>query len=137
MSQTTEATLLVAAMVVTFGAAVRFGRLTDSLAILAAAVAGIGLAGFGWHDSLRHVVDGSFTFLPIVLIIFAAQLFIDVQKDSGALDAAVRHLVARFHAYPRLLLVLLMFLNMVNAMIFIPSLVAVFKPKFVAEHKLG
>jgi GntP family gluconate:H+ symporter len=110
MSQTTEATLLVLAMVVAFGAAQRFGRLTDSLAILAAAVVGIVLAGFGWNDSLRHVVDGSFTFLPIVLIIFSAQLFIDVQKDSGALDATVRHLVARFHAYPRLLLVLLMFL---------------------------
>ena len=110
MSQTTEAGLLVAAMVVAFGAVTRIGRLTDSLAILASAAVGIVLAGFGWSESLRHLVDGSFTFLPIVLIIFSAQLFIDVQKDSGALDAAVRHLVGRFHAYPRLLLVLLMFL---------------------------
>jgi predicted RND superfamily exporter protein len=35
-----------------------------------------------------------------------------------------------------LLLVILMFLNMVDAMIFIPALVTVFKPKFVAEKKM-
>jgi hypothetical protein len=29
-----------------------------------------------------------------------------------------------------------MFLNMVDAMIFIPSLVTVFKPKFVAEREI-
>ena len=43
----------------------------------------------------------------------------------------------KFQAEMGLLLVLLMFLNMVDAMIFIPSLVAVFKPKFVTERKLG
>ena len=42
----------------------------------------------------------------------------------------------KFQAEMGLLLVLLMFLNMVDAMIFIPSLVTVFKPKFVAERKI-
>ena len=51
------------------------------------------LAGFGPLEGLRHLVDGSFTFLPIVLIIFAAQIFINVQKATGALNAMVRHLV--------------------------------------------
>jgi gluconate:H+ symporter, GntP family len=110
MSETTTACLLVAAMVAAFGLAVRVGRLSDALAILVSAAAGMLLAGFGPFDGLRNLVDGSFTFLPIVLIIFAAQFFINVQKTSGALNAAVRDLVARFHSYPRVLLVLLMFL---------------------------
>jgi len=109
MTDTTAALLLVAAMVAAFGVATRVARLSDALAILVAAAAGIWLAGFGAVDGLRHLVDGSFTFLPIVLIIFAAQLFINVQKASGALAATVRHLVAGFHAWPRVLLVLLMF----------------------------
>jgi gluconate:H+ symporter, GntP family len=106
---TVQASLIVLVMVAAFAVAVRLGRLADSLAILASAAVGILLAGFSLRESLRHLVDGSFTFLPIVLIIYAAQIFINVQKESGALNATVRHLVARFHAYPRLLLVLLMF----------------------------
>jgi uncharacterized protein len=43
----------------------------------------------------------------------------------------------KFQAEMGLLLVILMFLNMVDAMIFIPSLVTLFKPKFVAERRLG
>jgi hypothetical protein len=42
----------------------------------------------------------------------------------------------KFQAEMGLLLVILMFLNMVDAMIFIPALVTVFKPKFVAEKKM-
>ena len=42
----------------------------------------------------------------------------------------------KFQAEMGLLLALLMFLNMVDALIFIPSLVTVFKPKFVKERKI-
>jgi gluconate:H+ symporter, GntP family len=110
VNDTTTALLIVAAMVAAFAVAMRRFGLSDALAILAAAAAGILLAGFAPLEGLRHLVDGSFTFLPIVLIIFAAQIFINVQKTSGALDAMVRHLVIGFHAWPRVLLVLLMFL---------------------------
>ena len=110
LTDTATACLLVAAMIAAFGAAMRFGRLSDALAILVSAVVGIVLAGFGPVGGLRHLVDGGFTFLPIVLIIFAAQIFINIQKASGALNATVRDLVAHFHAWPRVLLVLLMFL---------------------------
>jgi len=110
VSDTAAALLIVGAMVAAFAAAMRIFRLSDALAILVAAAVGILLAGFGPLEGLRHLVDGSFTFLPIVLIIFAAQLFINVQKATGALNAMVRHLVIGFHARPRVLLVLLMFL---------------------------
>jgi hypothetical protein len=42
----------------------------------------------------------------------------------------------KFQSEMGLLLVILMFLNMVDAMIFIPALVTVFKPKFVSERKI-
>ncbi len=42
----------------------------------------------------------------------------------------------KFQAEMGLLLGLLMLLNMVNALIFIPSLVTIFKPKFVVERKV-
>ena len=93
-----------------FAAAVRFGRLSDSLAILVSAATGLVLAGFPPLDSLRHLVEGSFTFLPIVLIICTAQFFIKVQQESGALCAMARDLVVAFHRFPRILLVLMMFL---------------------------
>jgi len=72
LTQTTGALVLVAAMVAAFAIATRVARLSDALAILASAGVGILLAGFGPYDALRHLVDGSFTFLPIVLIIFTA-----------------------------------------------------------------
>jgi predicted RND superfamily exporter protein len=42
----------------------------------------------------------------------------------------------KFQAEMGLLLALLMFLNMVNALVFIPSLVNIFKPGFVVERKI-
>jgi predicted RND superfamily exporter protein len=42
----------------------------------------------------------------------------------------------KFQAEMGLLLGLLMFLNMVNALVFIPSLVTIFKPRFVVERKI-
>jgi predicted RND superfamily exporter protein len=42
----------------------------------------------------------------------------------------------KFQAEMGLLLCLLMFLNMVNALVFVPTLVTIFKPKFVVERKV-
>ncbi len=42
----------------------------------------------------------------------------------------------KFQAEMGLLLCLLMFLNMVNALVFVPTLVTVFKPRFVVERKV-
>ena len=57
------------------------------------------------------MVEGSFTFLNIVLIIYTATVFIYVQKMSGGLDAIVRDLILASRN-PRVLAVLLMFLIM-------------------------
>jgi len=51
--------------------------------MLVAALAGGLASGFGPLDLARHMVEGSFTFLNIVLIIYTATVFIYVQKMSA------------------------------------------------------
>ena len=51
--------------------------------MLVAALAGGLASGLGPLDLARHMVEGSFTFLNIVLIIYTATVFIYVQKLSA------------------------------------------------------
>lgn len=110
MSQTMQATLLFLEMAAVFAAAQRFFKLTSVLSLLLAAIVGSLSSGFDVATSLHHMVEGSFTFLYIALIIITGTLFVEVQKESGAFNAMVRELIVRFHRYPKVLLVLLMFL---------------------------
>jgi gluconate:H+ symporter, GntP family len=97
-------------MLAVFVAAHRFFRLSAILSMLASALAGTLASGVGVPEAIRHLVEGSFTFFNIALIILTGTLFVEIQKESGALDALVRILIIRFHRYPRFLLVILMFL---------------------------
>ena len=108
MSQTTQTSLLLLEMVLVFGVAQRLLRLSTVLSLLAAAVAASLTSGIGAAGTAYHVVEGSFTFLHIALIILTGTLFVEVQKESGAFDALVRILIVRLHGSPRSLLVLLM-----------------------------
>jgi TRAP-type C4-dicarboxylate transport system permease large subunit len=110
MSQTMQATLLFVEMVAVFAVSQRFFRLSAVLSLLAAAAVASLSSGFGAQATVTHLVEGSFTFLPIALIIVTGTLFVEVQKESGAFDAIVRMLIVRLHAFPRTLLVLLMWL---------------------------
>jgi TRAP-type C4-dicarboxylate transport system permease large subunit len=110
MSQTMQTTLLFIEMAVIFAAAQRFFKLSTVLSLLLAAIIGSLSSGFDISTSLHHIIEGSFTFLYIALIIITGTLFVEVQKESGAFNAMVRELIIRFHRYPKVLLVLLMFL---------------------------
>lgn len=110
MTQTVQTSLIFLAMVVAFVAAYRFFRLSTILSMLAAGLAGALVSGVGIRESIHHLVEGSFTFFNIALIILTGTLFVEIQKESGALDALVRALIIRFHRYQRVLLVILMFL---------------------------
>ena len=112
LSQTAQVSVVLAVIVVAYVAASRFLKLGNPIAMLSASLAGGLASGFGPPDLARHLVEGSFTFLNIVLIIYTATVFIYVQKMSGGLDAIVRDLILRFHRNPRVLAVLLMFLIM-------------------------
>jgi len=90
----------------------RFLKLGNPLSMLLASLAGGLVSDFGILEVTRHLVEGSFAFLNIVLIIYTATVFIYVQRMSGGLDAIVRDVILHFHARPRLLAVLLMFIIM-------------------------
>jgi GntP family gluconate:H+ symporter len=110
MSTTMQTTLLFLEMAVIFGVAQQVFKLSTVLSLLLAAIVSVLSAGFDVPTSLHHIVEGSFTFLHIALIIITGTLFVEVQKESGAFNALVRNLILRFHRYPKVLLVLLMFL---------------------------
>jgi GntP family gluconate:H+ symporter len=110
VTQTIQSSLIFLVMLVAFVAVHRFFRLSAILSMLVSALAGMLASGVGVPETIRHLVEGSFTFFNIALIILTGTLFVEIQKESGALDALVRILIIRFHRYPRLLLVILMFL---------------------------
>jgi hypothetical protein len=112
LTQTAQTAAVLIVIVVAYVTAARVLKLGNSIAMLAAGFIGGLASGFGPLDLTRHLVEGSFTFLNIVLIIYTATIFIYVQKVSGGLDAIVRDLTLGFHRRPRVLAVLLMFLIM-------------------------
>jgi CitMHS family citrate-Mg2+:H+ or citrate-Ca2+:H+ symporter len=106
----TQAGIVLAAMVLVY-AVVRAFRLSTELAMLAAAVGGAVVAGFG--IPARHVAEGAATYLDINLIFFTATLFMNLLKESGGVVFVVRAILRRFHRTRALLLVLLTLLLLI------------------------
>ena len=90
-------------------------KLPVSISMVLGAVAGA-LAG-GQGIPLRHMFEGTFTYLDTILIISAAMLFMTVIQESGALEALNAVIVTRFYKMPALMLILLMFMIMFPGMI--------------------
>ena len=104
MSMTTEAGLVLGAMVVVYALA-RAARLSTELAMVAAALGGAVAGGF-WFPA-RHVAEGAATYLDINLIFITATLFMNLLKESGGVAFVVRGIIRRFHRQRALLLALL------------------------------
>src|SRR5512135_1180654 len=107
---TSQAGLVLGAMVLVY-ALVRAFRLSTELAMLAAAVGGALVGGFGFPA--RHVAEGAATYLDINLIFVTATLFMNLLKESGGVTFVVRAILRRFHRSRALLLVLLTILLLV------------------------
>lgn len=90
-------------------------KLPVSIAMVAGAVAGA-LAG-GQGIPLRHLFEGTFTYVDTMLIISTAMLFMTVIQESGALEALNAAIVTRFYKAPALMLILLMLMIMFPGMI--------------------
>src|SRR5512136_2007154 len=101
-----QAGLVLAAMVVVYGAARAF-RLSTELAMFGGALVG----GFG--IPVRHVAEGASTYLDINLIFFTATLFMNLLKESGGVVFVVRAILRRFHRTRALLLILLTILLLI------------------------
>lgn len=102
-------------MLVVFLVANMVIKLPVSLSMIAGAIAGALVSGNG--IPLRHMFEGTFTYIDTILIISTAMLFMTVIQESGALEALNAAIVTRFYKVPALMLILLMLVIMFPGMI--------------------
>lgn len=90
-------------------------KLPVSISMVAAAVVGglIGTKGL----PIRHLVEGTFSYVDTILVISTAMIFMKVVQESGALNALSSVIIEKFHKKPALLLIFIMFIIMFPGMI--------------------
>lgn len=126
--------LILAAMTVTFVVAALALRWPVGLSLALGAIAGALLAGAG--VPVRHLVEGSFAFLDIVLMIASAMIFMKVLQRNGLLETLGRQIYDAFHRRPTVLLVALMVFIMFPGMLTGSSSAAVFTTGAIAAPVL-
>ena len=102
-------------MVGVFVAISQWAKMPISVAMVSAAIAGALIAGEGLP--IRHLVEGTFSYLSTIMVISTATIFMKVIQDSGALDAICSVIVEKFHNKPALLLLCIMLVVMFPGMI--------------------
>ncbi len=107
MSMAATAQIVLIVMVITY-IAIRLFKVSTELALFFAALAGA-LAG-GAGIPARHIVEGAFTYLDIILIFITATLFMNILKESGGVAFVVRGILTRFHKHKSILFILITFL---------------------------
>jgi len=90
-------------------------KLPASLSMLAAAFITLIVSGNGLN--IRHLVEGTFSYIDTILVIVTAMIFMRFVQEGGGLDALVFIIIRRFKDLPILLLPLLMLVAMFPAMI--------------------
>jgi len=60
------------------------------LAALSGAIAGAFFSTPPWTQILRHLVEGSFTYLDVILVFSTATIFMAILRESGGIDFVVR-----------------------------------------------
>lgn len=90
-------------------------KLPVSISMMLSSVVG-GLVG-GQGIPLRHLVEGTFSYIDTILVISCAMIFMKVVEKSGALDAISATIIQKFYKKPALLLCLVMLVIMFPGMI--------------------
>jgi Na+/H+ antiporter NhaC len=90
-------------------------KLPIGICLMAAAVAGALVGGEG--IPVRHLIEGSFGFFDVLLIILTAILFMNVLKAAGVLDSLAAALLKTFYRRKALLLLTSFLLVMFPGMI--------------------
>ena len=108
---TTQILIILAVMVAAYVAA-KTAKLSVELSMFASALAG-GLAGAFLKtppiaDLGRHLVEGSFTYLDVILVFFTATLFMTIVNESGGVVYVVRATLRVFGKKRALVLLVLM-----------------------------
>jgi len=108
---TTQISIILAVMIAAYVAA-KAAKLSVELSIFASALAG-GVAGAFLNtppiaDLGRHLVEGSFTYLDVILVFFTATLFMTIVDESGGVVYVVRATLRVFGRKRVLVLLVLM-----------------------------
>lgn len=103
------------AMVGTFMLGCFAAKLPVSVSMLLASIVGALVGGQG--IPVRHLVEGTFSYIDTILTIATAMIFMKVVEKSGALDALTSLIIEKFHKVPALLLILIMLVIMFPGMI--------------------
>ena len=114
MSATLEVIIAFAVIAVVFYLGFK-RKLPVGITMILAAIAIAFLTGFG--IPIQHLVEGTFYFEHLMMIIITGMVFIGIMRATGALDAITRFIMAKFYRYPSILLGMLSVIIMFPAMI--------------------
>jgi CitMHS family citrate-Mg2+:H+ or citrate-Ca2+:H+ symporter len=108
--------IILAVMVIAYALASR-GKRSVELCMLASSVAG-GLAGAfvqtpPLRELARHLVEGTFTYLDVMLVFVTATIFITIVAESGGVNYIVRGIISAFYDKRIIALLLLMILILI------------------------
>ncbi len=92
-------------------------KLSVEFCMLSAALAG-GLAGAFFQappigQLARHIVEGSFTYLDVILVFTTATIFMTIVSESGGVNYVVRGIIRHFYNLRFIVLFLLMFIVLI------------------------
>ena len=87
-------------------------KLSTEICLFIAALVGVLVAGSGL-DVFRHFAEGSVTYFDIGLIFIFATLFMNILKESGAMDLIVRWIIRAFGNKKVFFLILLMIVMLI------------------------
>jgi len=95
----------------------KWQKLSVETSMLSAAVAG-GLAGAfiktpPLNELARHLVEGSFTYLDVILVFTTATIFMAIVSESGGVQYVVRTTIKYFYDKRLVVLLLLMFIILI------------------------
>src|SRR5512139_1255251 len=92
--------VIVAVMCIAYAVA-NWRKLSVEICMLASAVAG-GLAGACVHtppitDLARHFVEGTLTYLDVMLVFVTATIFVTIVAEAGGVNYIVRGIIRAFY----------------------------------------
>jgi len=108
--------IILVVMVIAYAIA-KWKKLSVEISMLSAAVAG-GLAGAFTNSPpigqlARHLVEGSFTYLDVILVFCTATIFMAIVSESGGVNYVVRGTIKYFYNMRIIALILLMIIILI------------------------
>jgi len=108
--------IILVVMVIAYAIA-KWKKLSVEISMLSAAVAG-GLAGAFTNSPpigqlARHLVEGSFTYLDVILVFSTATIFMAIVSESGGVNYVVRGTIKYFYNMRFIALILLMIIILI------------------------